>query len=312
MEQTSAIYEPMIPMGWIGSEPVGRYIGWELGRELPPDWCDVVVSRRLDCGIAVTTQRRGLTVYDFTEWTPGVPQFLRRPGRLFPTFGESSEAAKPALVQRLRVINTHLTLLHAATLVLDGQSPIVIRVNERDLLRLEYPDDGGDAYWFLPLGGGLPTAVTVNDSRRHLILSITACDRALEWLDAVVAADALIVFDLLNQTQAAVSTHDYALAVVAAWTICELRTRAAAAGLPGVSASSTARSVCNALAHAALVPSSVVTRLHTIRERRNAWLHSGAEPVEAEALEAMELATVLLRDVVPDLTIRTTSDLLML
>jgi hypothetical protein len=82
----------------------------------------------------------------------------------------------------------------------------------------------------------MPALVTVNDRNRFGVLSIAACELALDWLDLVVSADALVLFDLLNQTQAAVSTHDYALAVVAGWTVCELRTNLLAAGLPGLGA----------------------------------------------------------------------------
>ena len=106
MEQASAIYDPMIPMGWLGGEPTDRVVALEPGAPVPADWTDVVVRHRLACGIEVTAQRRGFTVYDFAGWAPGVPAHARA----IRTLGESSRAAKPGLVQRLRAINTHLTL----------------------------------------------------------------------------------------------------------------------------------------------------------------------------------------------------------
>lgn len=313
MEQASAIYDPMIPMGWIGSEPADRDLAWQLGSPVPPKWDDIVVSRRLSCGIAVTAQRRGFTIYDFAAWSPGVPsRAASRPGRpALRTLGDSSRAAKPALVQRLRVINTHLTLLHAAAMTLAGESPTVTRVGERDLFRHDV-DDAGDDYWSQPLGAGVAAVVTVMDRNRFGVMPAATFDAALAWLDDVVTAGALVEFDLLNQTQAAVSTHDYALAVVAGWTVCELRIRALTAALPGIAARAGAGTVLTELERAGRLPPPLVARLHTIRDRRNAWLHSGVEPDEAQAIEAMQLGVELLRAVVPSLTLRPTSSLLIL
>lgn len=313
MEHASAIYEPMIPMGWIGDEPADRQVGWAPGSVVPADWCDIVISRRLTCGLVISAQRRGFTVYDFAQWPPGVPSPAAGTARRrLRTVAERSEHAKPALIQRLRIVNTSLTLLHAAAMFRAQESPTVVRVNERDLFRFDYHEEGGGGYWFQPFGNGLPAEVTVNDRNRFGVLPTGTVDLALEWLDVVVASDALIEFDLLNQTQAAVSTHDYALAVVAGWTICELRTRALAAGLPGVGVKSKAGEVCDQLERLGQLPSGVVARLHGIRARRNTWLHSGVEPVEADALEALRLATELLRSTVPCLTTRATSSVLVL
>lgn len=108
------------------------------------------------------------------------------------------------------------------------------------------------------------------------------------------------------------STHDYALAVVAGWTVCELRARSLAAGLPGLGARAGAGRVCRALERADRLPSPLVARLHVTRERRNAWLHTGVEPDEPQAIEALSLAAELLRATVPALTLRPTSSLLIL
>ncbi|MCA1709295.1 MAG: hypothetical protein LC808_40860 [Actinobacteria bacterium] len=311
---TSAIYDPMIPMGWIGADPADRELVSHPGTPVPSDWCDVVVNHRLTCGIAVTAQRRGFTIYDFAGWPPGrpAPPAPARPGRVrLRTLGESSRAAKPALVQRLRVINSHLTLLHAASMSSANTSPTVLRAGERDLFRHDVTDDGDD-YWYQPAGPGVVDVVTVTDRHRFGVMAATTFVEALNWLDQVIAAEALVSFDLLNQAQTAVSTHDYPLAVVAAWTVCELRTRALAHGLHGIGPQSKSVAVCAALGNAGLLPASLVARLDTVRRRRNAWLHSGTEPTESDAIEAMQAATELLRGIVPQLLLRPTSSLLIL
>jgi hypothetical protein len=118
MEQASAIYEPMALMGWIGAEPANRRLAWKPGAAVPSDWSDVVLLRQLACGLIVTAERRGFTIYDFARWRPGVPRYAGSTGGLrFRTVKDGSQARKPALVSRLRVIDSHLTLLHAAAMV---------------------------------------------------------------------------------------------------------------------------------------------------------------------------------------------------
>ncbi len=211
------------------------------------------------------------------------------------TVEELSEAAKPALIVRLRLVNSLLTLLHAAAMAESNESPRVVRVHERDLYRFDYPDEGG-GYWYQPLGGALPEVVTAVDCHRSGVISTSTVDLALDWLDMVVSAGALVLFDLLNQTQAALVTHDYALSVIAGWTVCELQARARArtAGL-GLSSRSNADTVCSQLEARSLLPAGMARRLTTLRQRRNKWLHEGIEPDETTALEAVGLATVMLR-----------------
>ena len=313
MTAASAIYDPMIPMGWIGAAPADRYLVSRPGAAVPGDWRDVIVTYTLACGITITAERRGFTVYDFAGWGPAAPAagVATRTGRhMFRTLG-SSRMAKPALVQRLRVINAHLTLMHAAAMETAGESPTVMRVGERDLFRQDVDDDGND-YWYQPLGHGLADVVTPTDRNRFGVMPAVTFTTALDWLGQVIAAGALTEFDLLNQAQTAVSTHDYPLAVVAGWTVCELRTRALAHGLSGVRPRTNAGDVCKALEDAGRVDARLRARLTAIRERRNTWLHSGTDPSEAEAIEAMQLAAELLRAFVPSLLLRPTSSLLIL
>lgn len=124
MEQASAIYEPMIPMGWIGAEPADRHATSRPGPAVPDDWDDVVVNRSLGCGVAVTATRRGFIVYDFAGWPAGVPSRpVSAPGHpTVVTLGQSSAAAKLALVQRLRVINLTKTLAATSTRSLPSRS----------------------------------------------------------------------------------------------------------------------------------------------------------------------------------------------
>jgi hypothetical protein len=303
----SAIYESMFFMGWIGQRPEDFELIFRPGMLVPDGWCENIASRVLACGIKVTAEVRGLTVYDFAEWPRGVAQ----PSPGLRTIGQVSQAAKPALIWRLRVLNSHQTLLHAAEMFQRNESPIVTRIHAFDLYRFDY-DEAGDGAWYRPLGGRLPAAVTMADQfRQSHIVPITTFDLSLDWLQAVVANNALIEFDLLNQTQVALVTHDYALAVVAGWTICELRLRALGSQLAG-GVPQKISLVISALSVEGMLSGPLADRINDLRVRRNNWLHSGNEPNEHTAVEAALLAAELLRSVVPDLTVRPPMGLLIL
>jgi hypothetical protein len=302
MSESSAIYEPMLPIGWVGERPADHELAWQDGTPVPAAWREVVVQRQLGCRVVVAMERRGLTILDCSKWPPGLANHgLPRIFRV----DQLSEAAKPALIARLRLANSLLTLLHAASMAKSNESPLVARVHDRDLYRFDYPDESDEGYWYHPLGGGLPEVVTAADHHRIGVIPVSTVDLALDWLDMVVSADALVRFDLLNQTQAALVTHDYGLAVVAGWTVCELQVRARArtAGLQ-LSRRTPVAKVCSELEERNLLPKELGPRLATLRQRRNDWLHTGVEPDEATALEAVGLATAMLRTVIPDLTTR--------
>lgn len=93
--------------------------------------------------------------------------------------------------------------------------------------------------------------------------------------------------------------------------MCELQLRALVLGVPGGRSDKIVR-VIGALERAALVAPALGARLRDLCVRRNRSLHSGAEPGEEVALEALRLATEMLRAVVPDLVTRVVRGLLLL
>jgi hypothetical protein len=303
MYQASAIYESTFPMGWIGARPADYDLVSELGEKIPNGWREVVIDRNLACGIKITAEVRGLTAYDFSGWRQGVAEPVPDQRHII-TIGQVMEASKPAMIWRLRVINSHQTLLHAAAMFHRNESPLVTRVNAFDLYSFEYPDDCGGGTWYGPLGEMLPSAITLADRRRIGVMPITTFELSLDWLQAVVERGALIEVDLLNQAQAALATHDYALAVVAGWTICELRI-SRLSQLPG---KESAKKKIEALRQSGVIAEALADRLHGLRNHRNNWLHSGKEPDQGTASEAALLAAQLLRTVIPDLNIRPPMD----
>jgi len=309
MDECSGVYEVMFPVGWFGGAPKDQLLGAPYGQALPDDWTETMFSQSLHCGIAVTAERRGFTVYDFAGWSPGVANPPGTPA--IRTLATVSSTAKPAVIQRLRVINTHIVLLHSAVLQRAGEVTSVQRVNERDLYRLEYADETGEPVWFQVLGNTLASHVTSIERQRFGAISADAYEQSLQWLDRVVATDAILLFDLMNQAMSALGTLDYALAVVSGWTVCELRLRALARDRGG-DASARAYQVTECLQRAGDITSTLRAGLDDLRGQRNDFLHSGVEPSEATAQEAVLLSAIMLHGIIPSFAVRPGKGLLLL
>lgn len=313
MLDASGIYEPIQPHGWIGSRPDDHRLIRQAGAPVPEAWCDEVVNTDLRCGIRVTAQRRGFVVYDFAGWPPGVANRERTTR----TLHEASAAATPALIQRLRVMNAHQILLHSAMMVTSNEASPVTRVGNRDLYGWDRDEDGTE-YWS-SWAGTLRDTVTRVDQSRTGSVPVAAFERSLTWLDDVVTNSSLIEFDLLSQAHAAIATHDRASAVVAGWTVCELslnhlnnRLQQPLPALHGKTPN--AKKLMDHLMKAGALDPMTRTRLHDVCDQRNAWLHAGQEPANKVALEALDLATLMLRlrRIVHDLTTRAVGQLVIL
>ena len=298
-------------MGWIASEPAASAVNVMVGDPIPNSWKHEVLRQSLGCGINIKAQRAGFTVYDFSGW----PQGLTRPSGTptVRTIGEASKTTKPALIARLRLINSHLTLIHAASASMDGTALPVARVRSSDLYRVDYEDGSATPFWYRPMEGPLPKVVSMAEFGRIGVLELATLQLSLAWLDDVVAQARLMDFDLLNQTMAALATYDYALTVVAGWTVCELavRRRGKARGISRRHMQNVDR-LCDRLGQLNDLSASQVTQLGALRRSRNKWLHLGDEPDEQTASQALMLATEMLRESVPRLETRVRPGLLIL
>lgn len=182
------------------------------------------------------------------------------------------------LVWRLRIVNSHLTLLHAAAMFQHNKSPLVTRVNVFDLYRYDYPESG-DGRWYRWYGAAPPGTVTIADRLRAGVMPATTFNLSLEWLQTVVAKNALIEFDLLNQAQVALSTHDYALTVVAGWTICELRMHSLTSQLPrAMPSNAKAAEITKRLHGHGLLSQTQAERLDAVRRCRTGGCIAAMNP----------------------------------
>ena len=314
MHEASGIYEPMLTHGWIGPRPDDYRLALKVGNPVPKAWCNEIVNEDLNFGVRVTAQRRGFVVYDFADWQPGVANSKRG----IRTLSEASADSAPALIHRLRVLNAHQILFHAATLFTTGETLPATRIASRDLYKWDLYD-GEEEYWYSSAGALLDTIVPADRLRTDSV-PIAAFKLSLEWLDLAARADSLIEFDLLSQAHVAVSTHDRASAVVAAWTICELSLNHLNNDLPqplpptGRHTTPNAKRLIDHLERAGRLDPDVKRRLKAACDERDTWLHAGHEPTGDAALEALDLAIVMLRlrQIVADLAARPTSQLVIL
>jgi hypothetical protein len=65
----------MLTIGWVGQRPVDYQLAWQVGTPVPAAWREVVVKRRLGCGVVVAMERRGFTILDCARWPPGVASY---------------------------------------------------------------------------------------------------------------------------------------------------------------------------------------------------------------------------------------------
>ncbi|MEU8158769.1 hypothetical protein [Micromonospora parva] len=305
-----AIYEQMLPMGWFGDRPDDHRLARQIGATMPDSWQHIVVDRQLGCGVTVTMERRGFTVYNVRGWPAGMPSYA--PG-WYRTAGRAAEAELPALVQRLRLVNTHMSLLHCAAMFHDNESPSVLRVRASDLYRYERSDDGVGGMWFGRGQAQRPVIGPAEAIRDNSPLGLAAVETSLDWLDAVVANDALVDFDRLNQGQDALGTHDFSTALGVLWQICESRLhKLAVQGQLKVDPRIKVSDLCKLLERHQLLATDLKRRLDVVREERNGLIHRGVEPSAQTAEECLDLATKLLKSVVPNLATRAPHHLFLL
>lgn len=224
MWRSSAFYLTLDTDVWLVSPPPGfkRFPDRnELARS--PDrllayrraFDEAVLQRHLESGIEIIARRNGTVIFDFG----GMPSALAPEGDEEP--GTLDDAVE-AISNRVRVMNGYLLCLHSAFLELEQVGRRNMRVTARDLVHVD--DDrsgmGGPGLLRIPLGTGFET----REIFRPEIVSEEALVHAVEKLDHVLkhpVPEAPAWVALLNEAHTSYQEHDYQLALVSAWTVCE-------------------------------------------------------------------------------------------
>jgi hypothetical protein len=293
--QVSAIYEPMLPYGWVGPRPDDYLAVREEGAKVPASWREVVVKWTLQCGIRVSAERCGLTVYDFAAWPPGASP--RR--KAFRTVAEASKEDSPIRDRRLSVMNAHQILMHSAVMVQKDESPPVAVIDDDDLLDWDIDEQTGEGFWRSSRHGAVGYVITAADRERVDWIQTDTFELSLSRLDVVVQAEQLDEFARLGQVRASVAGRDHSRAVIDGWVLCETRCNTLHPNPP----KSVQRCITELEADG-ILDAVTASRLQELREVRNDFLHRGAAPKRDAAQKVLALATSMLRDTVPDLTTR--------
>lgn len=315
-KEVRGYYSPYSPQHWIGDLPES-FETRRYGQQVPPDWQDRVVDKHLDVGIRVVAERWGLVVFDFTEWA------LADDHR--DEDGDGSENFDMRVARaatHIKVMNAHLTLIHSVSIELHRVGLAGVRLSPRDVIAMD------DVTPHSMSGPGLtriPETIGIEEMVRGQAIPLDVFERSLDLLNQVLVQDpeaenAVEHLNLLNQAHAGYHEHDYALAVVGGWTICErllnrlwrqyLDDQSRGVTLPDGRSVKTVNSkrrerlvrdftasiVSEVLELAGALPHTHFRRLNEVRQARNAWLHSASKPDAQVAGDALLLASELLSD----------------
>jgi hypothetical protein len=266
---------------------------------------------RLQAGVGVEATAGAFLGFDFTD----LPEALSPGGDL----GDAHfESILLAMRKRVQVINAFALCLHSATVQLDNLATEGFRVTHEDLVHFDSLERGfgGPGLARLPVVPGVGYVVPAN---RHGVCSADVIHRACTLLDYVLLskyANALELSALMNHALTACKGHDFELAVVTAWTVCEvlLDTRwreyterqSTAQGLPinrkrrevWAGRDFSASVVVEVLTLAGAIPAELKPTIDDVRRKRNRWIHGISNASYRDGTQAIELACDMLREVI--------------
>jgi hypothetical protein len=261
-----------------------------------------VLRLRLTSGITISVQRRGLMFFSFREWI--APPLKNEEASGF------DRRAKRQL-QRLEVLNAHLACLHSALSAVQQIAIEKLEVSPRDVI-VRSDDDFDRAAGMAGSG-----TLLLEWHRRLPIPGLTISKAALlssfQILDDILTKhpEALELVALLSRAATDYENHNYAQAVVTAWTIAERLVRkkwsqyldgqqrnevvggTSRPFLNGkrreklLGADFTASIVSEFLSLDGHLPFELFLQLNQARSSRNAWLHEGHSPGRSGAEAAV-------------------------
>ena len=304
---------PWLPMGtksafvfhdtrWLVAEPEGWYRREFLTEEemFEPIW-----SLTTGSGLTVAATVGQLVIIDFESWPAA--RGADDSATSTTTFLETSIAAMRARVQ---IANALALAIHSATVTVQNLSTGGFRITHEQLLHFHSSGNGiSNSSQF----SRLPGRGVLMPRHRSGVIASEVLQRACEILDEVVTHEderTLDLVELLNTSLVACRGHDFDLATVAAWSICEAvlgtalnrytREHARAHDLLVNRARRDQWDALNAattteiLSLAGVLSSDLDQRLRSTRVARNKWIHAGTPVSYRVATDAVQLAADML------------------
>ena len=177
----------------------------------------MVGSWKLDQGLALEATAGSVFVFDFGK----IPEAVGPPPE--DMSDEAFEQGLDAKRARVELVNAFALCLHSAGIELESPTLGGFRVTHEDLvdgtdLMNGY---GGPGMRHMPVAPGTGHVMPLS---RHLVCTEQEIARACELLDHVLetAHRAPELVALLNESLDACRGHNFGLAVVTAWTVCEV------------------------------------------------------------------------------------------
>jgi hypothetical protein len=268
----------------------------------PDDFIRPLGTWTLQAGLSVEVTAGAFISIDFSNFADALPVPDDDPDK---SFRQSISTMR----KRVQVGNAFALCLHSATADIQNLATDGFRLTHEDLTH--YDNLGQPIYPSAPVAPGLGYVLP----HRMGVCPAGVVDAACSRLDEVLLhanPNAVDLVVLLNHALTACRGHDFDLAVVTAWTVCETlldqswreyaEQRATNVSLP-VNADRrafwsgrefSASAVTEILVLGGAVPAALHAPLSDVRRKRNRWIHGIKPPVHDDAVQAITVARQLM------------------
>lgn len=287
------------PGRWPAREPADvharKFLTWDELEE-------VVWSHTTASGLIVEARAAGLLVADFRAVPAALPP-ATGPDGIVP-FEESIAAMRV----RVQVCNALALGIHSATVRLQDVAIPAFRITHEGLVHF-FSSGRGQAGQL----NAVPDAGFLMPQDRFGVCPPEVLEEASDAVGSLIVSSqprALDLVELVNNSLVACQDHDFGLALVSAWTVCEVALDMALveyaehqARLHGLSVNRERRRVwsglnaattAETLALAGIIPQELGERIDQARRARNRWVHGVKRHSWEVAREGVELAADLM------------------
>lgn len=318
-----------LPAVWLGREP-------EEQEQLKFDarvHCELVVERKLQCGVSAKAFRNGMFLFDFSAWEEGpsvfVPGFTKPANARsykYPDRTQRAEGrAETIAVKRAQAMNAHQACMATAERILRAGSGMMgfaltawSTYKAWDMQApLRYNEDTEDLTSFARIAmDRAGTTSTTHLPRRCIALNVV--EKSLDLFDLLLCHNeksALLVYESLYQAACRNRDKRYGEAITLAWSVCEQmisimwrkhlqehRTTVHPQRMPKARFKKltgrdyTASIMTENLELSGKLSHKVFQMLEVGRKARNKWAHELSPPTEQDVRTTITVAEMLIEE----------------
>jgi hypothetical protein len=291
---------------WWGSAPAFRVEREEWGRV---DWHDITavsLRREIEPGLIVRVLRPGIITLTLADGKDLAALFLDKGDDVFDDILDVRAA-------QMRYLNALSICIHSGIF---GEQQVDVAptlVSSENLLGATMDDEGH----LVRIGGQRASQIDqiIRDGTRRGLIDIGGLERGIDLFESAVQSafsETVSLVALLNEAVCAYRQHNFPLAVVASWSICERlqsvtweRYYESAAAQGNVNLNKDRRKslkgrdysasvVATILQLAGVLKPDIWAQLNAGRSARNRWLHGGERPDRLTSARCIEAAITML------------------